>query len=704
MRQTRTAWRSRWPRALAAPDRAGRPGRTLHTDAFRPDIEGLRAVSIGLVLLFHAAGQVFPGGFIGVDVFFVISGFLITTSLLTQHLPGESLAANLVRFWARRVRRLLPNALLVLLTVALVGAWALDDVALGRLGAEVGWASVDAINWLFLRRTVDYLRWGENDASVLLNFWSLAVEEQFYLVWPLVLLGLWRWAKGPAVAQRVVLAAAVLLGAASFAHMLWLGRAALTAAFFASPPRAWELIGGALLALLLRDGRTLASRGGQVLAGAGMLAIVVAALGLSSATAHPGWPTLLPALGAAAVIAGLHKTPSALLARLLGCAPMRAIGARSYSIYLWHWPVLALGAAWWPGHGAASQVGLLLASLVLAEAAYRWIETPARRSWAQRWPSRAVLGAGLAGSASLLAVGALLVVGAETGTRSAVLPGSPRGVAGLPSLREVRADLPVVYANGCHLDFEADAPAGNCRFGPADAPVVLLFGDSHAAQWLPALQEVAQARGMAVVSWTKSSCPSADVTKWNPVARGPYQKCDLWRESVMSRLGTLRPALVVVSNLVDDEAELVDRRDGRRLAGAEAAAAFDAGLQRTLERLRDAGMPVVLLRDNPRPRRGALSCLYTSPDPAACARPRDEAWPPDSRDLRVAQAAGVPAWDLGGAICATGTCPVLQQIGEHPRLQVVYRDNDHLTAGFSATLAPALERAWATHPPALQRP
>lgn len=678
-------------------------GPSPHASTFRPDIEGLRAVSIVLVLLFHASGRLVPGGFVGVDVFFVISGYLITTSLLTQHLPGATLGANLARFWARRVRRLLPNALLVLLVTALVAAWTLDDVALARLGAEVGWAALDAVNWLFLRRSADYLSWGDNDASVLLNYWSLAVEEQFYLVWPPILLILWRRRADLASRHRTVLAVVALLAAASFAYMLWLGRGALTAAFFASPPRAWELMAGVALALLLRERRT-PLRAGPALAWAGMLAIAAAALGFSAATVHPGWLTLLPVLGAAAVIGGLHANPSDRLARLLGCAPMRAVGARSYSIYLWHWPVLALGALWWPAHGALAEAGLLLASLVLAEAAYRWVETPARRSWVLRWPAPKVLGGGVAASLLLFTAGAALVLGAETGTRRALLAGAPQGVAGLPPLRAVRADLPVIYSNGCHVDFGDVAPADGCRFGPADAPVVLLFGDSHAAQWMPALQAAAVARGMALVSWTKSSCPSADVTKWNPAMRGPYHECDRWREAVLARLPSLRPALVVVSNELHDANEVVDRGTGQRLAGAAAAAAYDAGLQRTLERLRAAGAPAVLLRDSPRPQRRALSCLYASPDPQVCARPRAQAWPSGDRDARVARAAGIPVWDLGDTICPAGTCPVVVRVGERQRWQVVYRDEHHLTAGFVATLVPALDRAWATRTPFLRPP
>lgn len=670
------------------------------TAAFRPDIEGLRALSIGLVLVFHAAAPVLPGGFVGVDVFFVISGFLITTSLLTQHVAGASLGANLARFWARRVRRLLPNALLVLLATALAAAWTQGDPALRRTAAELGWSAVDAVNWLFVRRSVDYLNGGGAETSVLLNYWSLAVEEQFYLLWPPLLLLLWRRAGG--ALPRSVHGAALALAVASFVHMLWLGREALAAAFFASTARAWELMAGVALALALREGRVLPQPAGQWLAAAGLVAIGAAALGFSAATPHPGWPTLLPVLGAAAVVAGLQSaTPAAPLVRWLGARPLRALGARSYSIYLWHWPVLVFSAAWWPAAGPAARVAQVGVALLLAEAAYRGVETPARFRWARERPPRAVLAAGVAGSLAVLGLAVLLMHGAETGARSAWLPGAPRGAPGLPPLRALQADLPPVYDNGCHAGFDAEAPAApaeRCRFGAAGAREVLLFGDSHAAQWLPALQPVAAARGLAVLSWTKSACPAADVTPWNPSLRAPYRACDRWRDTVLQQVLARRPALVVVSGFVDGAAAVVDRGSGRRRHGADALAAHRDGLARTLARLRAAGVPVVLLRDTPRPRRTALDCLYGQPDPAACARPAHEAWPDGAPDLAAAALAGVPAWDLGPAVCAGGRCPVVVTAAGG-RLQVVYRDDDHLTASFAATLAPALERAWAAQPP-----
>ena len=667
--------------------------------AFRPDIEGLRAVSILMVLAYHFAGAWLPGGFVGVDVFLVISGYLITQSLLDQHAAGESLRSNLLRFWARRARRLLPNALLVLAAVSMAGAWGLDDPALSRLGSDVAWAAGYAINWLYVSRSVDYLRWGESDGSVLLNYWSLAVEEQFYLVWPLLLLVLWRHAGSGKRALRVVVMLAMAAALLSLGYMLSLSRAGLTPAFFASPARAWELLLGAALVLQSRRSQGNPGNWGAVAGWVGLIGVLVGAGTMSPASHHPGWITLIPVLGTALLIGGLADQPAMPLARWLGSAPLRALGARSYSIYLWHWPVLTLGTHWWPQRSAAMLLLWLVLSLLLAEVAYRGIESPARWRWARAAPASRVLLLALAGSLILAAVGIGLRRTAEGSTRQAWLPMAPRGSVGLPPLQEVKGDLPDVYRDGCHLGVAPTLPAEPCRLGSADARTVLLFGDSHAAQWAPALQRAAVGRGLALISWTKSSCPSADVTVWNPAARGPYRECDAWREAVFARLATLRPALVVVSNLIDGETDIVSRADGRLLQGDDAAAAFDAGLTSTLRRLRAAGVPVVMLRDNPRPRRDVMNCLYASPDPGRCERLRVEALPSDARDLRAARAAGVPVWDLGSAICGPVSCPVLATVGEPPRAQVVYRDDNHLTASFAASLAPELERVWAADPP-----
>lgn len=657
--------------------------------AFRPDIEGLRALSIALVVVYHYAGAALPGGFVGVDVFFVISGYLITLSLHDAHAPGLRLRDELFGFWARRARRLLPHALAVLAAATLAGAVLLDDVAASRLGSDVGWAAGYAINWLYVVRAVDYLRWGETEASVLLNFWSLAVEEQFYLLWPLALLLLWRrTGTGGPRARRWAVGGALALAALSFAWALWLGQTRLTLAFFASPARAWELLAGAALALHQRGGGAMPKRWADGLAAAGAAAVLLAAFGMSHDSPHPGWVTWLPVGGAVALIAGLGAAPGSALARLFGSAPMKLLGARSYAIYLWHWPVLMLGNALWADRSVASRLLWLVLSVLLAEAGYRWVESPSRWRWAKGWAAPRLLRWALAGSAVVALSGFALRHAADAGWR-------PHRQA-LPPLAQVQNDLSVVYANGCHLGVEPTAPAPNCRLGDAPA-TVLLFGDSHAAQWVPALVPAAAARGHAVLAWTKSSCPSADVTVWNPAARGPYRECDAWREAVFARLAEARPAFVVIANLDDTGSEFVDRSTGARLSGPAAAAAFEAGLQRTLQRLRDAGVPAVLLRDNPKPRKDVLNCLYRGGG-AACDRPRAEALPAEGPEQRVARATGTPLWDLADAACGPTACPALR-MGDDGRPLVVYRDDNHFGARFVVTLAPALGRAWDAAPP-----
>ena len=657
--------------------------------AFRSDIEGLRALSIALVVVYHYASSVLPGGFVGVDVFFVISGYLITQSLHDAHATGQRLRNELFGFWARRARRLLPHALLVLAAVTVAGVLLLDDVAASRLGSDVAWAAGYAVNWLYVLRAVDYLRWGETETSVLLNFWSLAVEEQFYLLWPVGLLLFWR---GTCTvghrAQRWAVWGALALATLSFAWALWLGQTRLALAFFASPARAWELLAGAALALHQRGGGSMPKRSAVGLAAAGAVAVLTAAFGMSHDSPHPGWVTWLPVGGAVALIAGLGAAPGSTPARLFASTPLRVLGARSYAIYLWHWPVLMLGDALWADRSALSRGLWLGLSMALAEVGYRWVESPARWRWAKNWPAPRLLRWALFGSALVALAGLALRHASDAGWR--------QHRQALPPLAQVQNDLSVVYANGCHLGVEPTAPAPNCRLGDAPA-TVLLFGDSHAAQWVPALVPAAAARGHAVLAWTKSSCPSADVTVWNPAARGPYRACDAWRESVFARLAEVRPAFVVIANLNDPAGELIDRDTGARQSGAAAVAAFEAGLQRTLQRLREAGVPAVLMRDNPKPRKDVLNCLYRGGG-ASCDHPRAQALPAGGPEERVARVTGTPLWDLADASCGPASCPALVK-GDDGRPLVVYRDDNHFGARFVATLGTALGRAWDAAPP-----
>ncbi|MCG3189373.1 MAG: hypothetical protein LKCHEGNO_01747 [Burkholderiaceae bacterium] len=646
------------------------------TGAFRPEIEGLRAVSIVLVLAHHFAPTWAPGGYLGVDVFFVISGYLITTSLLAHQGAGRTLLDSLLDFWSRRARRLLPNALLVLVVATLVGAWALPDPAASRLGADVSWAAGYAINWLYVLRSVDYLRSGETAHSALLNYWSLAVEEQFYLVWPIVLLLVlgrgraWRWA--------------LALGSLSILGAIWIGQSRLALAFFSSPLRAWELLLGAALALApLRQGSA-------ATAWLGALSVVLAVATMTPDSHHPGIVTLLPVFGSVALIAGMAQAPLSALTRAMGCAPMRWVGARSYSLYLWHWPVLVLGSALWASTHWVKGLVLLALALLLSETAYRWVESPARWRWGRSAPARRVLLLALVGSLAVALLGHGLRFAAERGLRATHFAQSGR-VGRLPPLQDTKSDLPVVYANRCHLGLEPGPPPSHCLLGHAAGErAAVLFGDSHAAQWVPALLPVASERGLALAAWTRSSCPSADVTVWLPASRGVYRACDDWREAVFRALEAIKPEVIFIANFDDDAIVLVDRTSGQLVRGAAAQAAFEVGLVRTLRRLRAMGHRVVVIRDTPRPRQDVIECVYAGGDSQRCELSLTEATSNARADSTAAAAAGVSLWDLDGQICPGRRCPVVDpQTG-----RLVYRDDNHLSASFAATLAPALAARW----------
>ncbi len=395
--------------------------------AFRGDIQGLRALAVLAVVFYHAHVGFLGGGYIGVDVFFVISGFLIT-DLLWRELERTG-RISFSSFYSRRVRRLLPVAMLVLCVTMVASLRWLPPLELRSVWKDGLATALYGGNYRFAAVQTNYLM-SSAPPSPFQQYWSLGVEEQFYLLWPLLLLlapvAIWRWSgsrasfaaspgERPAHARMAPpsrLPAFVVLGiiaVSSFAFSLWLTRADQPWAFFSLPTRAWELAAGGLVALgapVLRQ----ASVGIATVAGwAGLAVVVVSAMALTSLTPFPGIAAGAPVLGTAAVLgAGLSAVrwgPVALLDR----RPMRFVGSISYSWYLWHWPVLVL-APFVIGHSLSEGTDILLAAAsgLLAWVTYRTIEEPARRSvwFAQR--ARRTLAGGLGLTAA--GVGACLVV------------------------------------------------------------------------------------------------------------------------------------------------------------------------------------------------------------------------------------------------------------------------------------------------------
>ena len=345
---------------------------------FRPDIEGMRAIAVGLVLLYHGFHAPFTGGFVGVDVFFVISGFLITNLLLQEKARNGRISIS--RFYARRVRRILPAATLVVLAALFASYRLLGFIAGNEIADDAKWTAVFTANIHFGLLGTDYLG-SKLPPSPLQHMWSLGVEEQFYLVWPGLFLGLVLLVRGERSRQALAVTLLGIIGV-SLAWSVIQTQSNATWAYFSPLTRAWELALGALVAVLA----TVVARVRppwliELLSMCGIAGIVVSALVLNSSTHYPGSAVALPVTSTALLIAAGCANPRTLVGRALAVRPMQWIGARSYSLYLWHWPFLII-AAEYLGHdlSAIQNAGLLLLATTATAITYRLIENPVRHA------------------------------------------------------------------------------------------------------------------------------------------------------------------------------------------------------------------------------------------------------------------------------------------------------------------------------------
>ncbi len=666
---------------------------------FRPDIEGLRAVAIGAVLLYHAGVPWASGGFIGVDVFFVISGFLITGLLVREWTSDGRI--SLTVFYARRFRRLLPAALLTIVVTTLAAWLVLSSLRFPSVAGDAASAALYVSNVRFASGAVEYLA-AEAAPSPILHFWSLSVEEQYYLFWPLIVLLSLRVLPR----RRLGILVAVMVAASFALSLLWTDVAAPWA-FFSLPTRAWELGIGALIALgSLRLPRVLPGAVAGVAAWGGLVLIGVGVLVIGETTPYPGLAALLPVTGTALVIMAGESSqpwPSRLLARRLP----RWIGRISYSLYLWHWPLLVLVPV---ALGVEASLGLnallVLCAVGLAALSTELVEAPIRSGRALPLPPRGSLVA--AGVASLVvALGALgagvLVRGTATSPVLAdVLPTGdetlpPAILAGVvpddltPSLTAAYDDVPAGYADGCHLDYATVEPP-DCLYGSPDGDVsVMLLGDSHAQQWLPALDALARERGWRLRAVTKSACPMVDVSVWNAPLKRAYRECDEWRARALQLMEDERPELVLVASA--DMYEVLDE-GGARVAegpGGRAAedAAWDVGLAAYLRRLAERAPRVIVLADTPRVGYDPAECLATRSAIEDCDASRGRMVDADyaAREAQAATAAGVGVVSALDWLCTEEVCALVRG----PFL--VYRDSHHLTATFAARLGTRLGAA-----------
>jgi peptidoglycan/LPS O-acetylase OafA/YrhL len=712
--------------ALRRPDtcspRYGTAGPPPAGKAFRQDIEGLRAVAVLAVVLFHAGVPGVGGGYIGVDVFFVISGFLIT-GLLWREVATVG-TVGLPRFYGARARRLLPASAAVGVATAIGSAVLLDPLEARKVFLDAISCALYVGNYGFALQGTDYLS-AATPPSPFQHYWSLGVEEQFYLVWPPLIIGVaWlirrahRHTEAHAASQTPYLIVLALVGAMSFAVSLILTQTSPSWAFFSLPTRAWELAAGGLVALTADQWRRLPAPAAAIAGWIGLAVILLACNQLGTNTLYPGTAALLPVLGTALVIAAGCGAPSLGVGRALSLSPMRAVGRVSYSWYLWHWPVLLLAPPLLghplglPGRLTAAGVSCALAVLTL-----QLIENPFRFATSLRESAGRSLALGGAATAIAACTGlALLAVvpspvgrgpaaqalkvtvapppagsdvdayDAEVRDAYAQVQAAVAASAGLkavpsnldPPLADASNDRAALLVNGCLRAFH-EAGQGECATGDtASTTTIALVGDSHATTWSPAFRQEAEQRHWRLETLGKEACPLMNLPIAYPRLHRQYSECEQWRDQIIARLQTERPRLVVLG---------MSRLYGAGYGFKSYDAAWVESLKLLVGQLRATGAKVLVLGPVPDPRSTVPTCLSAHLDDAtACSQLRSVAV---NRSGIAAEAAATEAGggryaDVTELFCTAGRCPVI--IGN----TLVYRDDNHATMQYTRLLAPVL--------------
>ena len=672
-------------------------------------------MAVLLVVLAHAGLGFLPGGFVGVDVFFVLSGFLITGLLLAEARANGSV--SLIDFYVRRARRILPAATLTLLATDVAAFFLLNFLRAREAIHDSLYTAAFTANFRFAARGIDYFAQAD-PPSPLLHYWSLAVEEQFYLVWPAVLSVV---LFGVAIARRRrrvdrwqhrrLLLVVVLLTAISLGWSVHLTATQPHAAYFSPFTRAWELGLGAALAvggsMLVR----LPSLCRVVMGWAGLLAIALAAVLFSERTPFPGYAALVPTVGAAlAIAAGISDgQPRLAVGRLLALRPMRIVGDRSYAFYLWHWPVLIL-AEQYVGHELPLTVnlGLLVGAFLLSCVSYAFVENPIRR----RARSRAATGAIVGVAAAAVVVTAVLSLGAiarkeqrfngptalpslapapalvsyrtATGAKQA-LPDVVAAVAaarrgdpipsGLtPPIGRLTSSPPeYVLPHGCISRGESSQTTSKiCRVGDTTSrKMIVLIGDSHAMMWLPAVLELAWRDGWVVVPLLRTGCmPNRWITNEGP------SSCRAWYRWALRETRLLHPRITLVGGSIGE----------RPSAAVSAAVDGVIAMARALEPYGH----VVVIGDPEGLSQQPSDCLLSShASMATCTA----TWPPATFRSYDRVAATVRHLGMGfiatrGFFCFERRCPAV--IGH----TIAYWDNSHITVAYAVQVSTAFRTAF----------
>ena len=634
---------------------------------FRKDIQGLRAVAILMVLGYHAGLPGFGGGFAGVDVFFAISGYLIIGLLVSE--VEVSSGIDFARFYARRMRRLLPAALCMVASTLLAGLAFLSPIELTKLAASATAASAYASNLWFLKQSADYFNTAIG-SNPLLHTWSLSVEEQFYLVCP----GLIALCIRKGRTRRALMVVFLVVGALSFGASIWLTHSFESVAFFSPLTRAWEFVLGGL-ASLVQNERRLKRILHPAVSWLGAALLVGSAVCLRPESGFPGFMAAVPVVGTTfLLVCNRQDARSQILTRVLESRAFQWIGDTSYSLYLWHWPVLVFGGILLRDRrGPAITLPLLVLSGLIASASHEFLEKRMQLAGNGPVSVRHWIRAGVAMTATGVAIGLAFT---WLGNRSEWL--SPSAVYAHASAPDARED------QDCLTGFRSDR-LKPCAFGPERGDSVVLWGDSHAAQWLPALRSAAEANGWRLILLVKASCPSAMVPIYNPRLHRNEEECVRWRLAALSYIKSIRPKFVVISN---SSAYVVRPgfTDGyARLSSDE----WEDGVRSTLNAVNSSTDLVVLLRDTPRPEIDVPVCLARAAShPGIFSSQECDVSPKRALagtiwQTEVSAATGftnTALLDMTDQFCTSNLCPATANG------IVVYRDGNHMSHDYARFL------------------
>ena len=603
-------------------------------------IQGLRAVAAILVTVFHA--RFVPGGFIGVDIFYVISGYLITGLILREIEKTGTL--DLRSFYQRRIKRLLPTSVFVLFVTAIF-AWILfPPITRDALGRDLFAAAAYISNYLFAWWQNDYQNLNATP-SPFIHYWSLAVEEQFYIVWPLFILFLARYGK------KVIFAGIAITTLLSLLFSIYLTQVAPIWAFYSLPTRAWELGFGALLLFLPETKKKI-----RILPWLGFFGIAISSFNFNENTAFPGKNALVPVLATVFLMASIKYWPP-LFNDLANSRLSQWLGAISYPLYLWHWPALVL-----PSSALGRPLRFyerflcILLTIVLAHYTSKYVEEPLRHK--NLSPRTIYKGAAYTTAVSLVA-GVLISF-----TSSSII--TTKGEVSYQFDLVQVMEKPAVYGDGCHVNY-GETKSGYCTYGDKESSsTIVLYGDSHAAQWFPTLEKMATERGFKLVSLTKSACPAVDAKRPD---QGAFKMvhCTKWRENSIKRIAEIQPLAVITSSF---------QYFTPANSSISRAQWWNEGQRKLLKGLRGSTNNLIYISDTPRPLRDIPNCL-ASRDSKVC----------DSTERsKVSVIRGFDVINPNPWLCSS-YCPAIVEG------TVAYRDASHISVDMALKLLPKLEAA-----------